>query len=156
MGATMPYNFGITPGTLPAGMNLVASTGILSGTPTVAGTFPLTVTITDVVSKTFVNSYTLYVDEVFSITSSTLSDGTTGNTYSQTLAATGGAVTGLGSAPYYKWSIIIGTLPAGLTLNSSSGEISGTPTVAATSGFTVKALDKYGRIVTKVLSITVN
>jgi hypothetical protein len=156
MGATMPYNFGITSGALPAGMNLVASTGILSGKPTVTGAFPFSATITDAGGRTFVNSYTLYVDEVFSITTSSLPNGSTSAAYNQTLAATGGATAGLGSAPYYKWSITIGTLPAGLTLNSSSGAISGTPTAIGISNFTVKALDRYGRIITKPLSITVN
>ena len=55
-----------------------------------------------------------------SVTTATLPGGTVGKSYSATLAATGG------TAPY-KWSIISGSLPAGLTLNRTTGVISGTP-----------------------------
>src|SRR5205823_7815501 len=57
-----------------------------------------------------------------------------GTAYSQTLAATGGT-------PPYAWSVISGSLPAGLTLNATSGAISGTPTTAGTSNFTVQVID---------------
>jgi len=54
--------------------------------------------------------------------------------YSQSLSATGGV------APYH-WSIASGSLPAGFTLNASTGTISGTPTTAGSSTFTVKVTD---------------
>jgi hypothetical protein len=54
-----------------------------------------------------------------SVTTTTLSGGTLGTTYSQALKATGGV-------PPYSWAVTAGNLPAGLTLNSSTGLISGT------------------------------
>jgi hypothetical protein len=59
---------------------------------------------------------------------------TVGTTYSQTLAAIGGV------APY-TWSITSGKLPAGLTLGSATGVISGTPTTGGTAKFTVTVRD---------------
>ena len=80
-----------------------------------------------------------------SITTDTLPDGKVGEAYSHTLTATG-------TAPI-TWSID-GGLPAGLSLNKDTGEISGTPTTAGTSTFTVKATNSAGSD-TKELSITI-
>ena len=84
-------------------------------------------------------------DAAPSITTDTLPDGKVGEAYSQTLTATG-------TAPI-TWSID-GGLPAGLSLNKDTGEISGTPTTAGTSTFTVKATNSAGSD-TKELSITI-
>ena len=80
-----------------------------------------------------------------SITTDTLPDGKVGEAYSQTLTATG-------TAPI-TWSVD-GGLPADLSLNVNTGEISGTPTAAGTSTFTVKATNSAGSN-TKELSITI-
>ena len=79
------------------------------------------------------------------ITTDTLPDGKVGETYSQTLTANG-------TAPI-TWSID-GGLPAGLSLNADTGEISGTPTADGTAKFTVKATNSAGSD-TKELSITI-
>jgi len=68
------------------------------------------------------------------ITTKLLSDGTIGQPYSDFLTAAGG------TKPY-AWSIASGSLPAGLGLNSITGEISGTPTSAGTSSFTAEVTD---------------
>ena len=80
-----------------------------------------------------------------SITTSSLPDGKVGEAYSHTLTATG-------TAPI-TWSVD-GGLPADLSLNVNTGEISGTPTAAGTSTFTVKATNSAGSD-TKELSITI-
>src|SRR5204862_7221236 len=64
-------------------------------------------------------------------------------------------VTASGGTTPYTWSLASGTLPTGLTL-SSSGAISGTPTVTGTSNFTVKVTDANSNTATQGLSITVN
>ena len=79
------------------------------------------------------------------IITDTLPDGKVGEAYSQTLTATG-------TAPI-TWSID-GGLPAGLSLNADTGEISGTPTADGTAKFTVKATNSAGSN-TKELSITI-
>ena len=80
------------------------------------------------------------------ITTDTLPDGKVGEAYSQTLTATG-------TTPI-KWSIIGGALPDVLNLNEATGEISGTPTAAGSSTFTVKATNSAGSD-TKELSIMI-
>ena len=84
-------------------------------------------------------------DAAPSITTDTLPDGKVGEAYSHTLTATG-------TAPI-TWSID-GGLPAGLSLNADTGEISGTPTAEGTATFTVKATNSAGSN-TKELSITI-
>ena len=80
------------------------------------------------------------------ITTDTLPGGKVGEAYSQTLSATG-------TTPI-TWGIDSGNLPAGLTLDEATGEISGTPTAAGTASFTVKADNSAGSG-TKELSITI-
>lgn len=83
-----------------------------------------------------------------SIDTTTLPSATEGGSYSQTLRASGGFTP-------LTWSTTSGPLPAGLSLDSSTGEISGMPTATGKSTFTVQAKDSVGQIVKRSLSITV-
>jgi len=87
-------------------------------------------------------------EEAVTIVTGSLPDGQVGVAYSATLQAS------LGTPPY-TWSISAGSLPAGLTLNGSTGDISGAPTTAGTSTFTVMVTDANSMSSTKELSITV-
>ncbi|MFQ5899950.1 MAG: PKD domain-containing protein [Thermodesulfobacteriota bacterium] len=80
------------------------------------------------------------------IVTSLLTDGTVSINYAEMLIATGGV------SPY-TWSITTGSLPVGLTLNSSTGEISGVPTTAGLSIFTVQVMDADSTTATRALSI---
>jgi Putative Ig domain len=82
------------------------------------------------------------------ITTLSFPSGSIGANYSETLAASGGSGN-------YTWSISSGSLPAGLTLNPSTGVISGMPSAAGTSGFTVQVSDGVNTA-TSSLSITIN
>jgi hypothetical protein len=82
------------------------------------------------------------------VTTASLADATAGTSYSQTLTASGGT----GS---YTWSLSSGSLPSGLALNSSTGVISGTPSAAGASAFTVSATDATPKSGTKSLTLTV-
>jgi lysophospholipase L1-like esterase len=88
---------------------------------------------------------TLQVVAGASVTTAALPNAVVGVAYSQALAASG-------VAPFL-WSISSGTLPAGLVLSGNT--ISGTPTTAATSSFTVQVTDAIGRTATRSLSIVV-
>lgn len=87
---------------------------------------------------------------VLAITTSTLAGGTQNSVYSAALAATGG------TTPYL-WSIASGALPAGVTLNGSTGYISGTPTANGSFSFTVQATDASStkQSATKALTLTI-
>lgn len=83
------------------------------------------------------------------VSGSTLPPGSVGTAYSVTLSATGG------TSPY-TWAKTAGTLPTGLTLASSTGAISGTPTVAGTYNFDITVYDSVGVATSKAFSITVS
>ena len=78
------------------------------------------------------------------ITTASLPGGSIGSPYTTTLAATGGVVP-------YSWSILSGSLPAGLALNGSTGVISGTPTAAGSASFTVQCTDSTGALARRVI-----
>jgi len=143
------YTWSLTGGSLPAGLGL-SGAGVISGTPTAAGTSNFTVQVTSGAQSTS-KSFDLTINAVppVDITTLSLSNATVGTAYSRTLTATGGLGAGT-----YSWTVSAGSLPAGLTL-SAAGVISGTPTTAGTSNFTVQATSG-GQSDTQALSLTVD
>jgi len=128
-GGKTPYVWSVSTGSLPAGLTLNSATGVISGTPTAGGIIPFTITLTD---ATPVQATAALTINVLGITTTSLPDGTVGTPYSQTLQTAGGG-------PPLTWAVASGTLPAGLTLSTSAGTISGTPTIAGSSTFIVSA-----------------
>lgn len=128
IGASGALNWGVQSGALPAGLTLLSS-GALAGTPTTSGTSDFTVQVTSGL-QTASRALDVTIVPALALTTLTLPNGTVGNAYTQSLAATGG--TGA-----YAWSIIAGAVPAGLTF-SALGELTGTPTAVASYGFTVR------------------
>ena len=150
-GGTTPYSWSVSAGTLPAGLSLVASTGVISGTPTAAGTASFTVQVTDAANNSGTKALSIAVAAAAqppTVTTTSLPGGTAGTAYSTTLQASGGTTP-------YSWSVSAGTLPAGLSLAASTGVISGTPTAAGTASFTVQVKDAANNTGTKALSIAV-
>ncbi len=157
-GGITPYSWAVTTGSLPAGLTLNAATGAISGTPTASGTANFTVTVTDSetpTAKTATANLSIVVNPALSVTTASLPAGVIGTIYpGATLAAAGGITP-------YTWSITTGSLPAGLSLNASTGAISGTPTgtFTGTVNFTVTATDSQTpthATTTANLSITVS
>jgi major membrane immunogen (membrane-anchored lipoprotein) len=119
---------------LPDGLELNRF-GSIYGTPTTGGTFTFTIKAANTAgSVTKELSITIH-DRPSNITNS-LPNGNYLIPYSQTLSADG-------DAPI-TWSLSSGTLPAGLTLNETTGEISGTPTKEGNAIFTVRATNGGG------------
>ena len=149
-GGIAPYAYTVSGGALPAGMTLTAA-GVLSGTPTAAGTFNFSVTATDSTTgtaATVTNAYTLTLSApTIVINPATLPGAVQSIVYSQTLVATGG------TAPY-TFAITAGAMPAGLTL-STAGVLSGTPTVTGVFNFTVTATDALAFTGTRPYALTV-
>jgi hypothetical protein len=125
----------------------MSSAGVISGTPTASGSFSVTVQVTDAAKATASQAFTITVVAALTITTATLPNGTVGTAYSQTLAAAGGSGT-------LAWSISTGALPGGITLNSSTGSLSGTPTAPGTFNFTV-GVTGGGQSASKAFTITV-
>lgn len=123
--------FTVTSGALPTGLSMTSSGKLatIAGTITAVGTFTFVVRATLATGEYAAAQYVVYVAAV---ANDELDDGTVGSGYSQTLTVSGpteGAST---------WAVISGALPAGLSLNASTGEISGTPTTEADYSFTVR------------------
>ncbi|RAI38862.1 hypothetical protein CH341_27050 [Rhodoplanes roseus] len=151
-GGTSPLGYGIAPA-LPAGLAFDPASGAVSGTPTatLAATV-FTVTVTDANSATASNTFSLTVNSAVTATTAvaatTLTAGQAAPAFTPVTGSGGTAPLSYGVSP---------SLPAGLTLNASSGQVSGTPTapIAATV-FTVTVTDANNATATATFSLTVN
>ncbi len=151
-GGTAPYTWSEDGGTLPPGLKLSRS-GAISGTPSAAGAWRVTVKVTD--SSTPVRYWALAALSIrvtgLHVTTQALPDGKAGRAYSARLAAAGGH-------GRYRWSLARGSLPTGLSLARDTGRISGTPASAdteSTSDITVR-VRANGKSASRSLSITID
>ncbi|HEY1497776.1 MAG TPA: Ig domain-containing protein, partial [Candidatus Solibacter sp.] len=136
IGGIGAYTWQLTGGTLPAGLTLNSSTGVISGTPTSAVTAAsLSFKVTDSSSPAQSASALLALTIAptpgpLTITTTSLNIGLLNTPYSQTLGVTGGTMP-------YSWKLLTGRLPGGLSLNPLTGEISGTPVVGVSGSFLI-------------------
>ncbi len=143
-GGTAPYTFTISAGALPAGLALNSATGAITGTPTANGTSTFTVRAADSNGNVGTRALTLTIgSNSLTINPASLTAAVQGTPYSQIVSATGGA------APY-TYSIIAGALPPGLSLNSTTGAITGIPTGTGSFSVTIQARDVNGNVGSRV------
>ncbi len=136
-GGVPPRTWSMGTGSLPPGLTLGGATGVISGKPTQVGIFNFTVRLTDSAPTTAISQplqITVVPGPLVIVTTGDLTRGTVSAPYAYTLQLLGGA------SPY-TWALASGNLPDGLSLNTSSGVISGTPTQFGTFSFTVRLTD---------------
>ena len=159
-GGLPPYRWSLTSGHLPTGLTLNSSNGMIAGTPTVAGVSSLVIIASDSRAASISAAFSLVVSPKSSVTTSTatgalaiattaLAVGAEQSQYTANLVVTGGV-------PPYTWSIAGGHLPTGLALNSSTGTIAGTPTLAGAFAFTIAAKDSTAARVSTSFSLNIS
>ncbi len=146
-GGTGSYTYTVISGNVPNGLG-VSSAGLISGTPTVSGTYAFAVRVTDSSSASAIFNLSLVVTGApVTITTTTLPNGVSGVAYTATIAAAGG------TAPY-TFAVNGGSLPAGLTL-AQNGLLTGTPTLNGPYTFQVRVTDAIGGVATATFAVTI-
>ena len=147
-GGTAPFSWSISPGySMPPG--LIFSNGVISGTPTAANIYPISIQLTDATGTvaqftTTTKELSLQINAGLDIVTPTSGTGspkmaTASSYYSFAFAASGG------TEPY-SWDVVAGMLPPGLTLQPGSGGLSGTPDANSpgTYSFNLRVKDNSG------------
>ena len=147
-GGRAPYWWAPAAGmTLPAGLKLDPSTGVVTGHPTVAGSYALKIAVTDAIGLTDTVDVNLSVAPKLAVTHRKLST-KVGRRFHAILATTGGV------APE-TWTIVRGALPAGIHLNRTTGELSGKARQRGTSRVVLRVSDALGAVSTARIVLTV-
>lgn len=146
-GGTPPYTWSSTAGLVP-GLSLDPGTGALEGTPSAAGAFTITVAVRDAASGTASRAYSITINpSPLTLTSPReLPAGLVGEPLAFRLEASGGS-------PPYSWTA--NGLPDGLTLDASSGLLSGAPKVPGAFSFAVRVTDAARATVLELFRITI-
>lgn len=137
-GGFAPYLYSIASGSIPPGTTLDTATGIVSGTPTLAGTYSYTLHVEDLNANASTSpGCSILIDSNLEVSCNNPPEGQAGQPYDHFFTSTGG----VGSLV---WFINPTDLPPGLTLNTATGELTGTPTLEGVYPFTVEVTDNGG------------
>ena len=132
----LPPTYAVTAGALPIGLSLAESTGAITGTPSHSGAFAFTITAANL-SGSVAHDFTGTVDESPQWTDVVLGQMVVGTLFADSVLAAG--------IPNPTYSLTDGALPSGLSLNATSGSVTGTPsTPGGAFDFTVRAANGIG------------
>ncbi len=140
VGGVTPYQWSLVSGSLPPGFQLRSSVGAIVGTASTQGSYPVSVQVTDAAGHSATAGLSLTVtgtSMALAITNTFLPGADVSAPYSTALAATGGV------APYH-WSLVSGSLPSGIQLQSSSGILNGTAVLAGSYPLSIQVTDVSG------------
>jgi hypothetical protein len=145
-GGTGTYTWSLTSGSLPAGLTL--ADGAIAGTPTTAGVYPFTATVTD--SESRVANYVgrIVVAEKLTVSTLLLRPGKVGKVYAARVRTVGGVMPAT-------WRIIRGSLPRGVRFERATGRLFGIPKKPGTFRVTFEATDALDVIATKTFRIQI-
>jgi len=148
---SVPTSYSITSGTLPSGLTLSTTTGVISGTPdaNTSGTYPLRL-------QAITPAGSVDKDVTFTVVGVRLNGANSGAvpaviTGTQTVVlatqtfSTNGTLSGVNP-----FSVSAGTLPSGLTLNTANGQVTGTPTNGGNTNVTLSVVTTAGTVVLPV------
>jgi hypothetical protein len=148
-GGAQPYTPSIT-GPIPPGL-VINSVGVISGTPTIGGSYSFTLRIVDANNTSASKALSIVITgpgpTPLTVTTTTLPSGTVGQAYSHSLAATGGT-------PPYQWTAGTG-FPSFLAVDAATGKVSGTPTSGGTFSFSVQVTDSVKASTTATVTLTI-
>ena len=133
---------------LPSGLSLDPATGVISGEPTLAGSFPVKVSVTDRLGFADTVDVSLGVAAKLAIAKKPLPAARVGRRYRAAVAVLGGV------APR-AWKILRGSLPAGIRLDRATGVLGGTPQRAATFRVWLQVTDDLGATSTGTYTLKV-
>lgn len=140
------YTWSLLEGSLPPGVAL-ASNGTFAGTPVLPGSFALRVQVASAGYEADA-WLTVEVFNALAVATTVLPQGVQDTSYDAQLVANGGD----GS---YQWSLVAGTLPAGLSMDTS-GRLSGTPTALGSQAVTVQVVSGDGQTATAAYTLVVS
>jgi uncharacterized protein (TIGR03437 family) len=159
-GGKPPYTWTLS-GSLPPGLTLNGSQGVISGTPTTPGTFGFALTATDTVGTSQSQNFSILISPAstsgLTITNASFPSGVVGQAYQQLLTSSGGCATPFSPSPAFRVSG--GALPNGLVVQTNSDlsrSIAGTPVSTGTFNFTLTATDACGNAASASFTIIIS
>ena len=139
-----PTSYALASGTLPTGLTMTG--GVISGTPTATGSFSVTVTATNAGGTSSPATINFTITVPAPVVTGSSQSGTVGTAFTYTISATNSPTS---------YAQTGGTLPAGLSLNTSTGVISGTPTTVGSYSITVTATNAGGTSSAATINFTI-
>jgi hypothetical protein len=142
-----PTSYALASGSLPPGLTLNTTTGLISGiTSNTPASYTFTITATNAGGTSTAVSFTINVTVPVPVVTGSSQSGVVGTPFSYTISATNTPTS---------YAVASGTLPAGLSLDTTTGIISGTPTTAGTPSVTVTATNAGGTSTAATISFTI-